>query len=133
MTITKDTNILIIARDCCLAISEFTKNKYQVVGFFESTLKSAMSLLLPKQSSAVFKQAAHPLFDSISNPRLFALMVLILGFDVYLSGITGVSVTTLAKIIAKEKKEMADTFAEELFWLCFSINSWRRITYHVKQ
>jgi hypothetical protein len=42
---TKDTDIPILAGDCCMVINEFTKNKYQTISTSESTLKFAMSLL----------------------------------------------------------------------------------------
>jgi hypothetical protein len=112
MAITRDTDIPIIGGDCCMAINEFTKNKYRVVGTSESTLRYAMSLL-PKKSSARFKPASHAIFDGITSPRLRALMMVILGCDVYLSGMNNVSVNTLAKMIDKEKRAMAEHYSEE--------------------
>ena len=103
-----------------------------MVGVSESTLKSTM-MLLPKQSSVEFKQAAHPLFDGVWNPSLHALMMVILGYDMYMSGMTGVSVTTLAKMIAEEKKEKSIHLLRNHYLLLFIVNSWRRTTYHVKQ
>ena len=101
MAMTKDTDIPILAGDCGMVINEFTKNKYQIVGTSELTLKSAMSMLPPK-SGAQFKPAMKPIFDGIQCPRLRALMMVILGCDVYVSGMVGVSVATLSKMIEKK-------------------------------
>ena len=118
MAMTKDTDIPILAGDCGMVINEFTKNKYQIVGTSESTLKFAMSLLPPK-SGAKFKPAMKPIFDGVQCPQLRELMMVILGCDVYYPGMANVSVATLAKMIEKKKHEFADTFTEEkLFaWL----------------
>ena len=78
MAMTKDTDIPILAGDCGMVLNEFTKNKYQIVGTSELTLKSAMSMLPPK-SGAQFKPAMKPIFDGIQCPRLRALMMVILG------------------------------------------------------
>ena len=118
MAMTKDTDIPILAGDCGMAINEFTKNKYQIVCTSESTLLFAMSLL-PPNSAAKFKRAVKPIFDGVQCPMLRALMMVILGCDVYYPGMAGVSVTTLAKMIEKKKQEFADTFTEEMLfaWL----------------
>jgi hypothetical protein len=115
MAMTKDTDILILAGDCGMVINKFTKNKYQIVGTTESTLKFAMSLLPPK-SGAKFKPATKPIFDSVQCPRLRALMMVILGCDVYVSGMNDVSVATLAKMMDKTKRELADTFTEGMLF-----------------
>lgn len=112
MAITRDTDIPIIGGDCCMAINEFTKNKYRVVGTSKSTIEYAMSLLL-KKSTAKFKPASHAIFDGITIPRLCALMMVILGCDVYMSGMYGVSVMTLVKMIAKEKRDLAEEYSKE--------------------
>jgi hypothetical protein len=83
-----------------------------MVGTSESNLKYAM-LLLPKKSLAKFKPAKHAFIDEINNPRLCALIMVILGCDFYITGMTGVSVTTLAKMIDTVTKEMADDYSKE--------------------
>lgn len=115
MAMTKDTDIPILAGDCGMVLNEFTKNKYQIVGTSELTLKSAMSMLPPK-SGAQFKPAMKPIFDGIQCPRLRALMMVILGCDVYVSGMVGVSVATLSKMIEKKKLELSNSFTEEVLF-----------------
>ena len=115
MAMTKDTDIPILAGDCGMVINEFTKNKYQIVGTSESTLKFAMSLLPPK-SGAKFKPALKPIFDGVQCPRLRSLMMVILGCDVYVSGMVGVSAAKLSTMIDTKKLEFAETFTEELLY-----------------
>ncbi len=111
MLMTKDTDIPILAGDCCMGINEFTKNRCQIVSTSESTLKFVMSLLQP-MPVANFKPAIKPIFDGIQNPRLHALMMVILGCSVYVSRMVGVSVATLSKMIDVKKQDLDNAFTE---------------------
>ncbi len=122
MAITKDTGIPILAGDHIMVINEFTKNIYQIVGTSESTQKYAMSLLPPK-SGAKFKPATKPIFDGVECPRLHAFMMVILGCDVYVSSMLGVSVARLAQKVYSQKKHCLVGFVK---------SSWKRIKCQVK-
>ncbi len=112
MSMTKDTDITILAGDCCMVINELTKNKYQIISTSESKLKFAMSLLQP-MSVTNFKPAIKPIFDGIQNPPLHAWMMVVLGCNVYVSGMVGVGVATLSKMIDVKKQELGPPFTEE--------------------
>jgi hypothetical protein len=56
------------------------------------------------------------LFDGVTNPKLRVLMMVILGCNVYVHGMKGVSVTTLAKMIDNEKIHSADAFLEDVLF-----------------
>ncbi len=132
MSMTKDTDIPILAGDCCMVINEFTKNKDQIISTSESTLTFAMSLLQPT-SVANFKPAIKSIFDGIQNPRLHALMMVILGCDVYVSGIVGVVVATLSKMIDVKKQELGTAFTEELLldWLHHQLMDKNQLSYEL--
>jgi hypothetical protein len=65
-------------------------------------------------SVANFKPAIKPIFDGMQNPCLRALMMVILGCNVYVSGMVGVGVATLSKMIDVKKQELGTAFTEEL-------------------
>ena len=105
MVETRDADIPILAgggededERGCIAIKNFTKGKYGLVGTSESVLKKAMKHL-SKDSKAVFTRAECPIFDGVKCNRLRALMMLCLGCDVYLPGMKGIRATKLAAMI----------------------------------
>ena len=108
MAMTTDADIPLLCGDCCIAIKGFTGKSYELVCVSESRLKSAMKYL-PRDSKAKFTVAKHPIFDGVQNPRLRALLLVILGCDVY-SGIVGVQAASLNTIIknfnAKSEDEL---------------------------
>jgi len=115
IAMTKDTDIPIIAGGGCMAINEFTKNKFRIVSTSRSTLEDAMTLL-PDKSDAKLKPVENALFDGLINPKLRALMMVILGCNTYHSGMVGVSVKTLSKMISAVKTDLGHSFTEELLF-----------------
>lgn len=104
MVMTTDSDIPIIAGDCCIAINQFTKNFYRVRGTSASNIKSVMQLL-PKESKAKFNPAEFPFFDGVKYPRLRALIMVLLGCDVYADGMKGVKTKKLSDLIKDLGKE----------------------------
>jgi hypothetical protein len=100
MSMTTDTDIPIIAGDCCMSISGFTKNRYTITCVSAATLKNAMSFL-PGESKATFSPAEFPFFEGVMHHRLRALIMLILGCDVYKCGMKGVGAKKLADFMEK--------------------------------
>jgi hypothetical protein len=72
--------------------------------------------LLPQKSVAKFLPAQNALFDGFTTPKLCALMMVILGCNVYVHGMKGVSVKTLARMIDNEKIYSADAFLEDVLF-----------------
>lgn len=114
MVVTRDCDIPFLAGDCCIAIKGFTKGKYELVSTSESTLKNAMQHL-SKKNNAKFHPAKHPVFDGIKDHRLRALIMLILGCDVYLSGMKGTKVTKLEQLIKSKNAATEDVLYQFLF------------------
>ena len=111
MAMTRDSDIPIIAGDCCICIKSFTKGNFEIVSTSEATLRKAMTYL-GKDSAAQFTVASNPLFDGVANPRMRALMMIILGCDVY-PGIKQVGGQTLRKM--KQQSEQEST-GDQLFY-----------------
>ena len=108
MALTRDSDIPIITGDCCISIKTFTKGNYEIVSTSEATLRKAMQFL-GKDSSATLAKASLPLFDGVTHPRTRALLMLILGCDVYLGGMTDVGGITLSRMINEyEHKSSGD-------------------------
>ncbi len=86
MVLTKDSDIPIIAGDNFILIKSFTKGKFEIVSTSEKTLRHALSYL-PETSKekAQFKAAVNPVFEGICNARLCALIMLMLGCDVFIT------------------------------------------------
>jgi hypothetical protein len=72
--------------------------------------------LLPQKSVAKFLPAQNGLFDEVINPKLCSLMMVILRCNVFVHGMKGVSVKTLAKMIDNEKIYFADAFSEDVLF-----------------
>jgi hypothetical protein len=100
MSMTTDTDIPIIAGDCCMLKSGFTKNRYAISCTSASTLKKVMKFL-PSESKATFSPAEFPFFEGIMHHRLCALIMLILGCDVNKCGMKGVGSKKLADMMEK--------------------------------
>lgn len=107
MAMTTDSDIPIICGDCCIAIKSFTKGAFTVVSVSERTLKQAMKHIAT-DSKAKFVQAENPVFDGVKNHRLRALMMIVLGCDVYKSGMTGVLSSKLKEMIALARATSED-------------------------
>ncbi|KAL3771525.1 hypothetical protein ACHAWU_003700 [Discostella pseudostelligera] len=109
MVMTKDSDIPIIAGDDCISIKSFTKGKYEIVSTSESTLKHAMSYLPEASKQRVqFNAAANPVFDGVSNVRLRALIMLVLGCDVYIPGMKAVKGMSALRFVHSEKRACED-------------------------
>ena len=110
MAMTRDSDIPIVAGDCCICIKTFTKGNYEIVSTSKNTLRQAMRFIDKNSTNAKFTEAAVPLFDGVSNPRLRALLMLMLGCDVYGKGMKGVGGKKLMKMMTQhEKKSSNDT------------------------
>ena len=107
MAMTRDSDIPIITGDCCISIKTFTRGNYEIVSTSEATLQKAMQLL-GKDSSATFTKASLPLFGGVTNPQMRALLMLILGCDVYPAGMTGVGGKTLLTMINGYEHKSSD-------------------------
>ena len=99
MVQTRDVDIPIICGGECIAISTFTNKTFTVTCTSKSTLEDAMKHL-PKKHKAKLVEAKCPIFDGIQTPRLRALMMIILGCDVYSQGMKGFGASKVAKLIA---------------------------------
>lgn len=118
MAMTRDSDIPIIAGDCCISIKTFTRGNYEIVSTSEDSLRHAMQFL-GKDTVATFTQASIPLFDGVSNPRMRALLMLMLGCDVYCPGMKGVGGTILMKMIQQFEHKSSD---DKLFHFLRCIN-----------
>ena len=95
MVMTKDSDIPIIAGDCCISIKSFTKGKFEIVCTSEATLNHALSYLSEASKEKVqFKAAVNPVFEGICYVRLRALIMLMLGCDVFIPGMKAVNSLT---------------------------------------
>jgi hypothetical protein len=92
MVMTKDLDILIIAGDCWISIKNFTKGKFEILCTSKPTLKHSTMSFLPDASMArvKFNAAPSPIFEGISDHWLCALMMLMLGCNVYSPGMKAV-------------------------------------------
>lgn len=115
MVMSRDADIPILCGDDCIEIKEFTGGKFEIVCTSESTLESAMKYL-PKETKARLIKAECPLFDGIKSPRLRALMMLILGCDVYGPGMTGIKAKRLVTLIESFKATSEDDLYQKLFY-----------------
>jgi hypothetical protein len=86
MVMTKDSDIPIIAGDCCIFSKSFMKGKFEIVSTYKATLRHATSFM-PDASMARVKFNATPnhIFKGISDHWLCALMMLMLVGDVYVT------------------------------------------------
>ena len=96
MAMTRDSNIPIIAGNCCICIKSFTKGNYKIISTCEKYLQQAMKYLAG-DSKAQFMPSAIPIFDGVSNPRFRALLMSILECDVYGAGMKGVGWENVAE------------------------------------
>jgi len=126
MVMTRDYDIPIISGVCCIAIKGFTKGQYKIVCLSEATLKNVMKNL-SNQSQAKFQQAENPFFDGVSNYRFQVLVMLILGCDVYLTGMKGVKIgklepqiesinTTSEKVLYQRLYAIFDTYIDAIMY-----------------
>ena len=114
MVMSKDADIPILCGDCCIEIKEFTKGGCEIVCTSESTLKNVMKYL-PKETNAVLNKAECPIFDGIQTPRLRALMMLILGCDVYGPGMKGTKAKKLVPLIESFQTTTETELYQKLF------------------
>jgi hypothetical protein len=112
MVMTKDSGIPIIAGDCCISIKSFTKGKFEIVCTSMATLKHVMSFLSDASMARVkFNVAPYLIFEGISGHWLSALMMLILGCDVYIPNVKAVQGMSAMRIV--QSKDW--TSEDELF------------------
>ena len=112
MAMTADADIPILCGDCCIAIKGFTGKSFEIVCVSESMLKKAMEHL-PSDSKAQFISAEFPIFDGVTNPQLRALLMIVLGCDVW-SGMTGVLASSLHKMLTSWNAKSEDELISKL-------------------
>jgi len=120
MAETKDSDINIISGGIT-TISSFTKGKFELSCITASKIQDAMKFL-SNESKAVFKPAEFPIFDGVESPRLRALMMVMMGCDVYLAGTKGIRVTKLADLIKAINATSEDALYSALFYKFKSAN-----------
>jgi hypothetical protein len=120
MTMTRNSDIPIIAGDCCISIRTFTKGNYEIVSTSQKTLWKAKPTLAA-DSKATFNQTAIPLFKGVANLRLHALMMLIIGCNMYGQDMKGVGGKSLLKMIEQIEPKISEetlfTFLQEQFMM----------------
>lgn len=115
MVMTKDSDIPIIAGDCCISIKSFTKGKFEIVCTSQATLNHALSHLSEASKEKVqFKAAVNPVFEGICNVRLRALIMLMLGCDVFIPGMKAVKGVSAMRIASSEDRACEDTLFASL-------------------
>ena len=104
-----DTDIPILCRDDCISIKEYTRDSFTIVCVSESNIKTKTFMsYLPSDSKAKFKPAVHLLFDGIQSHKLRALMMVILGCDVYKSGMKGIGPAKMNDLIKADGAQTED-------------------------
>ena len=115
MVMTKDSDIPIIAGDCCISIKSFTKGKFEIVCTSEATLNHALSYLSEASKEKVqFKAAVNPVFEGICYIRLRALIMLMLGCDVFIPGMKAFKGVSAIRIALSEDRACEDTLFASL-------------------
>jgi hypothetical protein len=116
MVMTKDSDIPIITGDCCISIKSFTKGKFEIVCTSVATLNHALSFLPDASKEKVqFKEAENPVFEGIYNVRLRALIMVMLGCDVFIPGMKAIKGAGSAMRIAmSEDRTNEDTMFASL-------------------
>ena len=101
MVMTPDAGIPVLSGDNCIATKDFTKERnIQIVSTSGETLRNAMRFLSKDSHNRVtYTPARYPIFESISERKLRALMSLYLGCDVYVKGMPGVGPKSLGDIV----------------------------------
>ena len=94
-----DTDIPLLSGDCCVSIEGFSHKNVQIVCTSKANLEKVLKFI-PDGSNAKMVDAENPIFQGISDHWLRALMMVILGCDVYTSGLKGCGITTLSKHIS---------------------------------
>ena len=114
MVQTRDVDIPIICGGDCIAISKFTNKIFEVTCTSKASLKDAMKHL-PKDHKAMLVEAKCPIFDGVDLPRLRALMMVMLGCDVYSQGMKGIGASKLATLITSHNNMSEQQLCAELF------------------
>lgn len=114
MVMSRDADLPILCGDDCIEIKEFTGKKFEIVCTSKDTLERAMTYL-PKETNAKLIDAECPLFDGVKSPRLRALMMVILGCDVYGPGMKGVKAKKLVPLIESFKATSEEDLYQKLF------------------
>ena len=99
MVFSTDTDIPLLSEDCCISIKGFAHKNVQIVCTSKANLEKVLKFI-PDGSNAKMVDAEYPIFQGISDHWLRALMMVILGCDVYTSGLKGCGITTLLKHIS---------------------------------
>ena len=113
MVLSTDTDIPIITGDCCISINGCSKKDFSLTSTSKATLETAMGFLQPNTNASI-KLAEFPIFEGVTNIRLRALMMVILGCDVYPSGYRGFGLKTLSKKIKESQSADNDELYEYL-------------------
>lgn len=103
MAITNDSDMPILAGDEFIALKEYTRDgKMTLVSTSKHTLQQLLEYLPDESKDFVeLEDASCPLFDRINCRKTRALMVVMLGCDVYGTGIKGVGPKALRQITEK--------------------------------
>jgi len=135
MAITGDADQPLLGGDDFVAVKEFTKDGcMEVVSTSRETIEKLQRYLTEEQSDyeeddkshPVFKPAAYPLFENVTDRKLRAVMALILGCDVYGKGLEGVGAKTLSDMINIEYPKFNETAKREYTLLAYL--KWRMWT-----
>jgi hypothetical protein len=106
-TMTRDSDIAIIADDCFICIKTYTNWNYEIACTLEENLCKPMQFHATN-TKAIFSKAVIPLFNGVANPCLRALLMLILGCDVYGQGMKGVGGKKLMNMIKQSEHKVSE-------------------------
>lgn len=116
MALTNDSDILIVASDDFIAIKEYAKEqgKITIVSTSKATLTKALQFVNNESLDRVeLKDVACPIFENVKSRKLWALMMVSLGCDVYKTGISGTGPKTLRKLLDKLEGTLTDLDGED--------------------
>ena len=113
MIMSTDTDIPVISGDSCIAIKGCSKTQFHLTSTSRATLATAMGFLQPSTKASV-EVAEFPILDGVTNVRLRALMMLLLGCDVYPSGCKGIGLAQLSKKIEESQATNENALYEYL-------------------
>lgn len=94
MAFSTDADIPIFTGDYCISINSFKRKGFELTCPSREALQTALDIL-GSETKAKLVPASHPIFEGLKDDRLRALMMIIIGCDVFPSGRKGVGVPTL--------------------------------------
>lgn len=108
MVLSTDTDIPLFTGDNCVSIKGFSKKNFELVCTSKTTLQCIMTYI-GTESKAQLVPAEHPIFEGISNDRLRSLMMVIVGCDVFPSGVKNIGIPTLARTVSLFRSSSLDS------------------------